>query len=577
MRGRWPIAIVVSCSAGFLGACHGTDSYTVVTIDTRPAVREAATLKVTLSNEESMKVTNIDVGTHGFPATFSVSAPGRAGDLGIAVDALDRDGLLVGRGAATTSINAPTASLMLEPADFVVNTDFADDQLLSNYTAADGFQLSATADGTWTTVYNATCATTCDLFARRFDASGKPVETAVAAGTNSFKVNSNPTTFFTTPSVASAGTATVAIWNFDDPAPATTKGIACRTLDANGAVNPTQVQVSSDELPDLVSVTPMSNGNFAVAWDGTITSVRKIRSAIVRPDCTTQSGTGLDVSTLTGTTSPRHSSVTTSGDKIMYAWTLDGAVHVRIATNANVFVTNDTVLIPKTATEEVEYVRVAPLSMGGFAVFPRWALQTGSMGPGRIEMWRTDGNGMPKGTVTLVTDRSGSDFASSESFGVATRSDGALLVVWHACGNLGDGSGCGAFGRVLRPTGVPVGDTFSLATTTDNDQTGPSAIGLPGNAFAAAWTDRSGAAPDKSGASVRARILYPAFDDAAAVIGAKCNAADAAPCGNNLACGQGSDGTARCFTTCNPGGTPPLCPGGGTCTTVQGGAAACLF
>src|SRR3954468_5512661 len=100
MRGHGLIAIC-SCLVG----CGGGDSYTVVTIDTRPAVREAASLKVTLSNEESMKVTSIDLGEHGFPATFSVSAPGRAGDLGIAVDALDRDGLLVGRGTTTTAVN----------------------------------------------------------------------------------------------------------------------------------------------------------------------------------------------------------------------------------------------------------------------------------------------------------------------------------------------------------------------------------------------------------------------------------------------------------------------------------------
>src|SRR5882762_187572 len=159
--------LITLCTAPFAIGCGGNESFTIITIDSRPAVHDAATLKVTLANEASMKTTNIDLGAHGFPATFSVSAPGRAGDLGISIDALDGVGLLVGRGATTTTVNAPVASLMIEPADFVVNTDFVDDQLLSNYSAADGFQLGATANGTWTSVYNVSCGATCDLFARR--------------------------------------------------------------------------------------------------------------------------------------------------------------------------------------------------------------------------------------------------------------------------------------------------------------------------------------------------------------------------------------------------------------------------
>jgi hypothetical protein len=112
------------------------------------------------------------------------------------------------------------------------------------------------------------------------------------------------------------------------------------------------------------------------------------------------------------------------------------------------------------------------------------------------------------GPPVLITERSGSDFASSESFGVAG-SAGGVLVVWHSCNDRGDGSGCGVFGRLMGPSGAPASEELVLATTIANDQTGPSAAALPDGAFVTAWTDKSGVAPDSSGTAVRARVIYP--------------------------------------------------------------------
>jgi hypothetical protein len=509
-------ALVLTSLVTLGAACGSEQAFTIVTVDGRPAVGGVVSLVITLSNDEAMRSNTIDFGANTFPVTFSVSAPGRTGDLGIRVDGVDAGGVLLARGEVTTTIDAPDAAVMLEPADFVVNTDFLDDQQLSSYSSSNGFQLSATTGDTWTAVYNVACvAGTCDMFARRFDARGQAVSTQAAAGINNFKINSSPTTFFTQPAVASAGAATIGIWNFDDTV-IVKKGIACRSLDAAGAMNASQVEVAVDELPDLVSTHAMSNGNFAVAWDGRITGADQVRSAIVRPDCTTQ--TSATVSTVPGTLGPNRSAVTTSGDRIMYAWILDGNVRMRIASNANAFVTPDTQIVGKTATEQVEYVRVSALQGGGFAVAVRWIQSTGLTGPGRIELFRTDATGAVQGTPTLVTDRSGTEFGSRDSFGIATRGDGQIMVVWSSCNDFGDGSGCGAFGRVFRSSGVAVGEAFSLATTIDNDQTGPSVVGLDG-AFAAAWSDRSSAEPDRSGSAVRARILYPADDAAARVLG----------------------------------------------------------
>jgi hypothetical protein len=179
------------------------------------------------------------------------------------------------------------------------------------------------------------------------------------------------------------------------------------------------------------------------------------------------------------------------------------------------------------------------------------------------------------GSPTLITSKSGSDFNSAQGFTIGQREeDGAVMVAWHACDANGDGSGCGVFGRIVRPTGVPVGPAFSLATTTDLDQTDPSVVGLPGGAFAATWRDDSGKEPDKAGSAVRARILYPLYDDAKGVLGATCGGSN--PCDDGLSCQPASEGGLRCFAECDPNGPAPQCPEGGTCSQTTTGAA-CLF
>src|SRR5688572_33274203 len=88
-----------------LAACGGEPGdYIVVTVDKRPAVNNAASLEVKLTNEGSDRTQKFDLGSNDFPVTFSVSTPGRTGELGIEVSAFDASGLLVGRGAGSTTV-----------------------------------------------------------------------------------------------------------------------------------------------------------------------------------------------------------------------------------------------------------------------------------------------------------------------------------------------------------------------------------------------------------------------------------------------------------------------------------------
>lgn len=553
-------------AATLLAGCGTEGPFTIVTIDTRPAVHDVTELLVTLENDGTSLEQRFVLTSQTFPATFSIEAPGRTGILNIGIDALDENGLLVGRGAGATTVESPTASVTIDSADFVVNTNFPDDQFPADDFDSNGFQIAATDDGDFTVAFRERCFQPegCHMLARRFDVTGRPLDTALAAGINQFNVSTSVTISLTTPAVAAFGSTTIAAWDFAEPSPSTIDGIACRALDADGNALVDQVQVSVETLPNVVSVHPVGAAAFVITWEG---SGLIIKSAVVNSQCAVNPAGVVQVSTVASALTP---AVAANGDRIFTTWIVGGNVRGRIANGANSFLTADTQILAKTATESIQYVRVAP-SGDGFVIVVRWVVDGANTGPSRIEAYRTNNAGVIQGPPTLVTTRTGSNFLSSQSFGVShRRADGALLVVWHSCDEFGDLSGCGVFGRILRPNGVPVGEEFNLATTTENNQENPAATALPGGAFAATWMDESQKDPDKSGTSVRARVLYPPFDDARNVIGAVCTST--ADCGTGLACGASSDGGSRCFATC----TPPLCPGGGTCSAADGGNA-CLF
>lgn len=506
-----------------LAGCTSPTDYVVVKVDARAAVQGARSISVALANAGTTRMDTLALGGHDFPVTFSISSPGRTGDLAITVDALDDAGLVVGHGTAATTVDAGAASVLLDTTDFVVNTDYAGDQFPSTDFEAAGFQLAALPDGTWTAAFRDDCpSSACSLFARRFDGRGKPVSTQAAAGTNAFAVTAKPTTLASTPAIASSQTATIAAWDYFDTGTATTSGVACRAINPDGSLGSNQVSVTTDpaESADVVSAAALSNGNFVVTWKTIASGIDEIRMATVKPDCSLV-GTVQTVAAGADMNAVLHrGSVAAGADHVLFAWIADGDLHTRLASPAGVLAAPEVALIKQTATEQVEHARVVALPGGGFAVAVRWTTKAASTGTSHLDLQRISSDGALVGTAVLVTDKTGNDFDSSESFGMASRSDTTaspaeeqVMVVWHACGALGDGAMCGVFGRLLRHD--PASDGFTaladaavLPTTTDGDQRLPSVVGLP-DAFVAMWSDTSGKAPDTAGQSVRARIVYP--------------------------------------------------------------------
>ncbi|MGE0546485.1 MAG: hypothetical protein AB7O24_03365 [Kofleriaceae bacterium] len=487
-----------------LAALCGCDDFTTIAVNVRPTVKSATKLRVTLTNDGNTVTDELSLGSKAFPLDFSYSTTGRTGDIEVQVDALTSDDRLVGRGVLPVPASADQASITIDGPDFVVNTLYGGDQLLSGDDDSSGFQLAANDDGKWTVAFRDGCAEGCDILARRFDANGDPINSELATPPNAqFKLSTAAVTLASTPALAAKNNLTLAVWD-------TGVGVLCRAIDQLGASVTAPLQVSSDAMCDVVSLVGLSNNNFAVTWRSR-DAQNVIRTMIIRPDCTALTSPAV-ASTSAGIAATRPTVATKGGalvDNVLYAWILDGSVHIRGANPANTFDTStDIQLIAKTATEQVEYVRVAR-STDGFAVFARWVTidETSPTATGKIVMYRVDPSGaLLEPTEGIeITAEAGVDSKSVKSFGVASRENDSMFVAWHACAQ----DDCGVFGRFIAADGLTLSSAvFEVATTTTGDQTNPSVVGIPKIGFAVAWRDDSQQGEDTSGSSVRARILY---------------------------------------------------------------------
>jgi hypothetical protein len=547
-----------------IAACG--DSYVVVTVNAQPGIDGATALAVIATNDGASDKDTLQLGDHAFPVTFSIATSGRNGELDVALSALGSDGTLVGVGSATTTVGADV-SVMLDPADFVVNTDFTTDQFLTTDYETKGYQVAATDGGPWTVSFRNACTDACQIFARMFDPTGEPIKTEVASSTNAFTLTTTSTDDMTFPAVAAANASTLAVWDFTDGSGA--EGIGCHGLDASGALT-TQNQVTlSTDLADVATVAQLSTGNFAVAWQITSPSVA-IRTIVAQADCTPV-GTVQSASTVVGASDgPHRPSIADNGSSVLYTWLTDGAVHARSATPDGSFSSADTVLYPAQTGYVIEQARTVVMG-AGFGVAIRLATSDGTTG-GMIELLLTNAAGqLLPGMPVLISNQTGADFSvGAQGFGIATRADGATLIAWQQCDDGSPGPCTGhmdVYGQVVRDTGAPVGSAFEIPTTTTGDQDSPSVAAL-GSAFAVAWNDSSMTAPDTTSLAVRARVIYPAFNDATHVIGSSCQSS--ADCTDGLACAMHTDGVTRCSTLCSIGN----CSAGGTCSpTID----ACTF
>lgn len=373
--------------------------------------------------------------------------------------------------------------------DFVVNTTYAGDQFLTNDFEAVGLQLAATSTNQWTVGFRDTC-TSCTIYGRRFDLNGNPVSVLLGSSNVQWPWSVSAATNSSIPALAASDTTTLALWDLPD-------GVACRPLDNAG--NPSSwVRIGTDAA-DVAAVTALPDGNFVATWQAFMTSAIAVRAAIVGPDCATLAGP-YTVSTTTGTSGAHRAQAAVNSTTVLYAWIVDGSVHVRTGLADGSLPGTDTILLAKQTTMEAAYVRVVP-SGSGFALVVRWADPNGAL-KGHIDLYQVSATGTLVGSGT-VAPSVGSDFASNKAFGVARAYDDLLMVVWHDC-PAGPGS-CDVFGALTY--GGAAGSVFKVPYSSVGDQTNPSVIAI-NSFFVIVWNDASAVLPDTSGLAVRAQIMY---------------------------------------------------------------------
>src|SRR6185503_17103577 len=231
-----------------------------------------------------------------------------------------------------------------------------------------------------------------------------------------------------TPAVATNATTTIIAWDAY-AVQGTMNGVACRALDAAGQAITQQRTIAPDDA-DVVSLAALANGTFVATWNATLTGTELIRSVTLQPDCS--AGAPVTVSNVTASAFQHRASVASSGDRVLFAWVLDGDVHARVALAGGGFATTDSVLVPRTAAEQTAHARVAGLPDGSFLLATRSFLSGNDADPGRIQLYPVTSAGKLAGPPALVADRIATDAGGHESFGLAVRPDGTVLVAWHS-------------------------------------------------------------------------------------------------------------------------------------------------
>lgn len=493
-----------------LAGCTEEQDATIVTVNVQPSVVGAEFLEVELKNGAGLAGDRLELRGHEFPVTFSVSSPGRKGDLEIKVSAKNADDILVGRGTATFPIASPTGTVLVDSADFVVNTEVESDQYLTDDFEAVGAQLSANPEGQWTASFRQRCTqAACNVFARRFDRDGQPLASGASATTNAFTVNTGRVGTVSASAAAAGVDKTLLFWETTDTNSAP-DGVACRAFGRDGTA-PNEKRLISELSTDVVVATALPNGTFAAAWAGRTAAgdTLNVRTMVVDGDCNPLS-TLQPVATLLPAIGVRQSAIAAGPNSYLIAWKADGTIRARTFNLNGSPATAETTLLTPPNGEEFSMVRVAANNNGFVFVVAHRAATKVSLELYRVTASNTVAPALV-GSGVVITDKIDSVF---EGFSVASHPLGPIMVTWHGCGTeRGDGEGCGVFGRLFATNGTPFSEAFQVPTTTALDQSDSSVIPLLGAdakpLFVAAWNDASTSAPDMSGLAVRARIIYP--------------------------------------------------------------------
>lgn len=508
---RWPWGPTAVVVGALVCACGDEEPVVVVHLQARPAVTGVVELAVELANASSTQTQTFAVAGRDFPLSFSVQTPGRTGDLTVDVVAKDGGGLARGVGRAVIPIGTGRvdADLLLEPNDFVVNTTYVGSQDLAFRLDGGGRQLAVSDDGVFTIGWSDTCQMVgrCDVFGRRFDATGTAVATAIAAGGGQFNWNQSDGETGYEPSLVTDRLGhTLAVW--------TTIGTTFAVVidQAGNYVTPIETIITSMTSPGTPAVTVLPDGRYVVAWTDTaptagqtVVKARYLSAAgQPAPNPITNTTDPFVVSTTVRTTDEAPAVVALgNGAALAFAWRSDSRIYGRLYGSTGQAVGPDVVAADHPG-DEVGPPQLATLGGDVVMLYRHQTLPGGAAEHGELMLRRYTATGAGVGAAVTVTSDSelGPPALAIRATDVA--------VAWSGCNEDSDGAGCGI--RVRRYDGdlAPVGASQIVNSTTAGDQEDPSLGWLPDRSLAVTWSDGSATDPDRDMSAVRARIFYPA-------------------------------------------------------------------
>lgn len=491
-------------------AC-GDPAYTVVTVEARPAVTGVRTLEIALANASSTQTESFVVDGRTFPVTFSVSTGDRTGDLAITVDAIDGTGTRIARGDATAPITAGgDATVLLEPTDFLVNTTFVGDQALAFRPEAGGRQIAVSPAGVATIGWSDSCQIVgrCDVFGRRFDPTGHPLTTTLAAGPGEFIINRTDGTGFEPTLATNAAGHTLAVWSTGDEL------LAVALDDEGAALTAIETVLATGTLPSTPAVIAVPDGRFIVAWTERAATGGQfvVRARYVGPDGrpalnpVTVSEAAFTVSTTVLTESnPPALAWLGDGLSMAVAWRTGSSIRGRVYTSTGTpRVTTDSLFATRPASDTVGEPQLASIAGDVALLYPR-ATTSGDADAGQLVLRRLSPAGLVVGTDAVVTDTVEPGPAALAS---TAAESGTLAIAWTTCGADADGDSCAVRLRRYDASLAPLGPSRIANSITAGAQAEPSLAILPDGSILAAWTDGSSTAPDRDGTAIRARIIY---------------------------------------------------------------------
>ncbi|WP_247894164.1 Ig-like domain-containing protein [Azospirillum oleiclasticum] len=345
------------------------------------------------------------------------------------------------------------------------------------------------ADGGYVVTWHVTgpSASDPDIYARRYDASGRPVGGEIRVNTVTSNVQASPVVG------ALEDGGFVIAWNSSD---GSSRNVMAQRFDRAGQAVGTEFGVNQTIPSDQVvhSITGLGNGGFVVGWSGLAQDGDGSWASLGRVyDAAGHAATGEFVlNAYTSWDQSRPTAVQISDTEFLATWTSrgqDGSGHggimVRrfdIATGAAV---GGEVQVNTTTVGDQFRSDIVALTDQTYVVVWNSMSQDGS-GWGTYGQ-RISSNGSMIGTEFQINTATASD---QNNVRIAALEDGGFVAVWDSLNQ--DGSGSGIYGQrftVAAGATTPQvsGGEFLVAEVMAGDQTLPAVVSRPDGGFTVTW------------------------------------------------------------------------------------------